>query len=88
MQVDIVKADFGYVAIYVDGVLDTWDDGDPLEMLVEAVEGKGEISKIELRSFGAYAGNALCFQEPPDRFEDIPETWWTDAPYDDEEDES
>ena len=80
MHVDIVRADEGYVAIYVDGVLETWNDEDPYEMLIEAIDGKlHEPPAFRLHSLGEYGNAAAVFEDPSDRFEDIPPSWWSDA---------
>jgi hypothetical protein len=88
MHVDIVKANDEWVAIYLDGILETWDNNEPFVMLEESLAGRYPVAGLATHDLGQRGLAATCFQDPPDRFEDIPEAWWTDLPYDHEEDPS
>lgn len=80
MRVDLIHDSAGYVGIYLDGELSTWNDDEPFSQLEEAVEGQ-TITSFRNRNLGSYGDMAVCTGDPPDRFEDIPPIWWTDAFY-------
>lgn len=81
MNVDIVRAD-DYAAIYVDGVLETWDNQEPYQMLIETLEGKpNQPLTLTLHELGLFGRMAAVWEDPPDQFSDIPSDWWTDAYY-------
>lgn len=87
MHVDIVRADDGAAAIYLDGQLETWDNDEPFEMLKEALEGKLPVTAYRVHDLGAFGSGAAQYEDPPDRLEDIPQRWWTDDYYVDGADE-
>ena len=82
MQIDVVRADDGYAAIYLDGLLETWDNDEPFEMLYQALEGK-PLSPItfKVHDLGQFGNAVLCFEDPPDLIQEIPDQWWTDDHY-------
>lgn len=82
MNVDIIRVDGGYFGIYVGGQLEYWGAEDPFPTLCEIVEGV-QLGRIEYHSLGNYGYTILSSgaEEPPDRFEDIPNIWWSDAHY-------
>lgn len=81
MHVEVVEADAGYIAIYLDGELDTWGEGDPLVLLEAALEDR-VVTRFRVRSLGGYGMGAVKYEDLPDRIEDIPPRWWEDGLYD------
>lgn len=88
MQVDVVRADDGYAAIYLDGMLETWDNDEPFEMLKSALENKPNgVLEFVVHDLGHFGRGATQYEDPPDQLEDIPDRWWTDDTYVDGEPE-
>lgn len=76
MRIDIVTLADGYFAIYVGGQLEYWGSDEPFPTLVETVACL-QINDLRYHELGAYGSSATEYDDPPDRFEDIPQTWWT-----------
>lgn len=80
MRVDVVRADEGYFGIYLDGKRGFWGRAEPFHMLALCLKGK-TITEFQDHGFGSYGDQAVGWESPADRFEDIPEQWWTDEIY-------
>jgi hypothetical protein len=82
MKIDVVRADDGYAAIYLDGLLESWDNDEPFEMLARALEGKPNAPlEFAVHDLGMFGGGATQYEDPPDYLGDIPDRWWTDDRY-------
>jgi hypothetical protein len=83
MRIDIVRADEGYFGIYVDGELELWGRAEPFAMLATVLQGYTVLSieSFATHNLGSYGDQAVGWESMPERFEDIPEPWWTNNPY-------
>lgn len=87
MKADIVTADDGFFAVYLDGRLEYWGDENPFDVLVDAFEGK-TITEFEACQLGGYGISASNYEDPAEWMGDIPSAWWSDDRYADLMDEA
>ena len=78
MRLDLIRCGRGWYALYIDGYLQEYDSGDPLDALAEHIS-EHYVDRLQIMSLGKCGREALKHGlDMPDEVNDIDQRWWTD----------